>query len=307
MKKMTINIPDGFLDEEIRCGHRVTSEMKKVWAVELDLLYVFQQFCSEHNLKWYMAYGSLIGAVRHKGFIPWDNDIDVMMPREDFDKFLEIAPSFFKHPYFLQTPTTENGNYYDRVIKLRNSYTTASSEFEFLQGINGGLFLDIFVLDTVPDNKLILKCGMTHLGFYAHFSRFLSPYKLHYSGLKKVKHFIWNSIRIMMGGVKGDYIFDKSHKCCRKLNNYKGKRCSFLVGGYKPKEIWDKEWWKEIKMMPFEFLSVPIPVDYDKILRRQYGDYLSFPKINERVNHEYLDIAPDIPYNIYFQHKSALQ
>ena len=81
-----LSLPEGFLEEEVRCDYTVSKEMKKVWAVELDLLAEFQRVCKLHDIKYSVCGGTLLGAIRHKGFIPWDDDIDVMMMREEYEK-----------------------------------------------------------------------------------------------------------------------------------------------------------------------------------------------------------------------------
>ena len=98
-------IDENYLKEEIKCGFRITTERKKLFAVMLDLLYTFDNVCKKHDLKYFFVYGSLIGAVRHNGFIPWDDDLDVAMPREDYEKFIKLSDEF-NEPYFLQIPQT---------------------------------------------------------------------------------------------------------------------------------------------------------------------------------------------------------
>ena len=92
------------LEEEIICNFRVSSKRKKVWKVELDLLNNFIEICNKYKLTYFAIGGTLLGAIRHKGFIPWDDDIDIGMPREDYNKLLEIAKKEFKNPIFFQTP-----------------------------------------------------------------------------------------------------------------------------------------------------------------------------------------------------------
>lgn len=297
---LQLNIPEDFLNAETRYGTYVSSEMKKIWAVELDLLYVFQRFCRDNDLKWFLTSGSLIGAIRHKGIIPWDNDIDIMMPRKDFDKLCEIAPDYFQKPYFFQTPVTEKGNFYRSYAKLCNSETTGCSEREWLQGINGGIFIDIFVLDSIPENKLILKYYLHKINHITHLARFLSPYKNNYSG---IKHKFWLFFWRIKGSIKGDYIFQKVQSYCQTLNKLNGNLVAFVTSGYNEKKVWDKEWWENSRLVPFEFLNVPIPEGYDKILKKQYGDYMTPPNTEERATHDYLCFSSEIPYYKYFTKK----
>ena len=158
MVNLKITLPEGFLNEEVRSGYRVSHETKKVWAVELDLLAEFQRVCQKHNIKYIASGGTMLGAVRHKGFIPWDDDIDLMLMREEYDKLCEIAPSEFKHPYFFQTSKTDLG-YFKGFARLRNSETTAIFAYERDSKfrINQGIFIDIFPMDNVVDDKELLE------------------------------------------------------------------------------------------------------------------------------------------------------
>ena len=92
------------LESETICGYEVSAQMKRIWAMELDMVEKFVAVCREHGFEYMIMGGTLLGAVRHKGFIPWDNDIDILMPRKDFNKLLEIGPDAFRNPLFFQTP-----------------------------------------------------------------------------------------------------------------------------------------------------------------------------------------------------------
>ena len=114
-------LPESFFREEVRCDYLVTEEYKKIWAVEIDLLLKLDSICRKHGLRYFLMYGSLLGAVRHGGFVPWDDDLDVIMPRDDYEKLQSLA-SEFEHPYFLQNPYTDSESFFSNT-RLRNSNT----------------------------------------------------------------------------------------------------------------------------------------------------------------------------------------
>ena len=97
------SIEPTFLQEEVRNNYVISSNMKKVWAVELDLLKKFIELCEKYQLTYWVGFGTLLGAVRHHGFIPWDDDMDVWMPRADYERLLQLTPDVIGEPYFLQT------------------------------------------------------------------------------------------------------------------------------------------------------------------------------------------------------------
>ena len=119
---MKLEIADSFYQEEERCGYLVSAHMKKVWAVELDLLYQLDQVCNKYGITYYASGGTILSAERHKGFIPWDDDIDVMMLRDQYDLLCAHADEF-EDPYFFQTGDTDEG-YFRGHAQLRNSNTT---------------------------------------------------------------------------------------------------------------------------------------------------------------------------------------
>lgn len=146
--------PESFYKEEAK-SIIVSSEKKRLWAVLLDLLLEFDRICKKHGIKYMIDGGTLLGAVRHGGFIPWDDDIDVIMLREEFEKLNKIAPTEFSAPHFWQTNETDpdHGRGYAR---LRNSSTTFIPSYDVIGGKrvfhhNQGVPLDVFVCDNVPD------------------------------------------------------------------------------------------------------------------------------------------------------------
>ena len=299
-----IELPEHFLEEEVRSDYVVTTKQKKIWAVELDLLSEFKRVCDKYDLKWFVGYGTLLGVVRHKGFIPWDNDIDVAITRKSFDKLCEVAASEFKEPYFLQTPVTEKGRYFRTFCKFCNSRTTGASEMEWLQGINCGLFLDIFILDEIPDDDRLLLKMFDKISYYSHFARFFSPYLRNDRFIGKVKNLVWTMIwKWKYHSCGGDVLFEKLSAYLAQYSGKNYKRWMALEGTPESSLHLEKSMWNETLMADLEFLKVPIPNGFDWILTDHYGNYMELPPIEARINHEYLELDPEVPYMDYFTMK----
>ena len=145
---------EDFFKEEERCDYLVSSKMKRIWAVELDMYLSFAEICEKYGLKYFVLGGTMLGAVRHNGFIPWDDDLDVGMLREDYEKFLRLATKEIKHPLFLQTPYNDPESFLSWA-KIRNSTTTAVSRVTSHRRFNQGLFLDILPLDFCDPNTAL--------------------------------------------------------------------------------------------------------------------------------------------------------
>lgn len=153
IKLQSITLPDGFLREETRDGYTISAEMKEIWAVELDLLQCFINVCEKNDLRYFLDGGTLLGAARHCGFVPWDNDIDVCMPVEDYVRLREIAGTEFKAPYLFQSEYDfARAGTVRLYSNLRNTETTAIARKEFDKrfSCNQGIFIDVFPMSGMP-------------------------------------------------------------------------------------------------------------------------------------------------------------
>lgn len=145
-------LPREFFESEVRNDFYVSTKRKKVWAVELDILLQFDKVCKKHGLRYFLDGGTLLGAVRHKGFIPWDDDLDVIVSRDDYEKLMGLSGEF-SEPYFMQTPYTSPGSFYS-FIKLRNSNTSAIDKPFVFQGFNMGMVIDVFCVGHSQSGRL---------------------------------------------------------------------------------------------------------------------------------------------------------
>lgn len=301
-----LTFPDAFFDEEMLCGYKVETRMKKIWAVEIDLLNELIKICDEYHLTYYLFAGTMLGAVRHQGMIPWDNDIDIILPRKDYDKLLEIGPHVFKEPYYFQTPKTEDGKYFYFFAKLCNNQTTARSDIEYKAGQNCGIFVDIFPLDKLPDGKCSRKLYLKQLNTISKMARFsgasilFQPKKGKISILKmKINKLFFR----LIGSPKPGEIFDKYNRVAGKYKNKDTKECGFIIWGYKSIWKWKCEDWEPRTQVQFGPIMATIPEKYDTILSTQFGNYMQFPPEDQRQCHEYYDFDAETPYKEYFERK----
>lgn len=168
MKLKTV-FADKFYQEESR-EIKISSDKKNLWAVLLDLLLEFDRVCKGNGIKYMIDGGTLLGAARHGGFIPWDDDIDVIMLREEYEKLDKIASDKFKAPYFWQTYKTDK-DHGRGFARLRNSSTTYIPMFEMIGSRpafshNQGVFIDIFICDNVPQDKSVQEDFLRRLDHF---------------------------------------------------------------------------------------------------------------------------------------------
>ena len=301
--KTTVQFDEEFLKEEVRCEYLVTRRAKRIWAVELDMLEKLLEVCKKHDIKVTVYAGTLLGTIRHKGFIPWDDDLDVCMTRKNYEKFLNIAKTEFSYPYFLQTALTDK-QYFFGYARLRNSLTTGHI-FEYPSpNYNHGIYIDIYVLDEFVENKYKLKIQLKQMDIIVslinlwHIDRHRTFFK-HLIG-KILNHTLFKFVsykRLL------NWYDDKVSKY-----NYINKRLSLMTH---PMDVIQKAWcyasdFDEIIYLPYENIKVPVPKNYDSILTHMYGDYMKYPPVEKRgVWHDdsfYLD--PDIAYTEYMEQKN---
>lgn len=293
-----IKIPSGFLQEEIRDGYFVTEKSKKVWAVQLDLLNELTKVCKAHNITFQVSFGTLIGAVRHKGFIPWDDDFDVWMTRENIDKLIKLD-SEFRHPYFLQTPINDR-RYVTPLTRLRNSLTTSAIRGMDTIDYNNGIYIDIYAMDGVSTSRI--KCAIQYIlkRIVVKMWALRGPVPPACNSIKSVLE------RFLIRPISFVFTYEVWYKLYVKVLSMWTKgtdKLSHMVTC----NIYGKHNWvlkkdmDETILLPFEWIKVPVPRNYDEILRRDYGDYMAFPPESERGQWHAgtLRIEPEVPYKEY--------
>lgn len=285
---------EDFFKEEVRCDYRISETTKMMWAMQIDLYLIFSEICEKYGLKYFLMYGGLLGAIRHNGFIPWDDDIDVAMPRKDYNTFMEVAPKELKEPYALQCPYTYP-NCYITNITLRNSMGTFTSKKLKHLDYNKGIPMDVFPLDYCNPDTL----AQDQEKIFKHILRCSSWMNLQIPGLSQEE----------IDKYKKNKTEDPLHdwEMVQKIaSNPSYEGSDYLVqtvvmvnrwyGSASP--ILRTEWFEKSEMHQFESIKVSIPSEWDKVLSKLYGNnYMQFPPINERgsINNNII-VDPYTPY-----------
>ena len=281
-----------FFKPEVRCDFLVPEERKKIWAIGLDLLRQFDLLCRSAGLRYFLAEGSLLGAVRHGGFIPWDDDIDIGMFRSDYEKLKTLKESVLD-PYFLQVPGTEAGLALS-FMKFRNSRTTALSKPFAFESFNQGLAIDIFPFDDVVLDKgkeVFSEINLLNID-NSTCMRMSNPY-LGDGDCRRVDACTRKDIG------KNLHEIDALARC------FEGQECDGVgmltntIYSYE-RHTFKKEDFASFKQVEFEGLDVPIPCGFDRVLRTVYGEYMTLPEPSQRGGwHDSVVFDADIPYQEY--------
>ena len=283
---------------ETRNGYQISAEMKKVWNIQLDMFQKLIDVCQQHNLRLWCDGGTLLGAVRHHGYIPWDDDIDLSMPRPDYDRLQAIAPEVFKAPYFFQTARTDE-HYCRCHAQLRRSDTAAIRPSDSFRPFNQGIFIDLFIFEGVPDDVSLLTDGLKEV-------------RQRLKGLKSIDYSILASGRLglLFRKYKWKWLVRKHgfYNLFKPiediLRRYTWDDCNQVAQlGFEgtnlilPKSIFEETLWVD-----FEQLKVPIPAGYDQFLRTQYGDDYMTPiqaptrhgQLIIDTEHSYRELMPQV-------------
>lgn len=257
---------------------------KEFKQVLLDTLLRFDAFCKQHDIKYSMAYGTALGAIRHKGFIPWDDDIDVLMMRSEYEKFVKAWGYYIantKDRYEFWPEMDKNSHFMGSCAKFFDTNTLLFERFPKGRIIEYGIFVDIFVMDHIPVDRIeqerFFKKVRRQCKIVQHFQRHLQKWsevvdKFHLplptlssvaKELVKVKA-TYNTMKTPLISLTNDY---------RRNAPYNGT-------------IYRHEWFLDFIEVEFEGNRLPIVSSYDEMLKSSYGDYMQLPPEEDRVGHK---------------------
>jgi len=263
-------------------------DLEKLHKVQLDLARIFVSVCEKHNLSYFLIEGSLLGAVRHKGFIPWDDDIDFGMPRDDYECLLREIRHALGENYQLVTYHSERKalRYFSQLectdIKLRVSAQKDSSL--------RNAWIDIFPLDGMPDNPIIRRWHLFKILIlraaiqFSQFDEIVNVNRKNRPLHEKILIKIGQKTKL---GHRWDTrkLMKKLDALLKKYNYYTCNYCINSMSAYKSKAVFPREYFGKGILYEFEGMLLKGPEQYDLILKQIYGDYMTPPPENERNVH----------------------
>ena len=281
-----------FYKEEVRSGYRITEKTKRVWAVQLAMLDEVERICRKYGLTYFADSGTLIGCIRDEGYIPWDDDIDLVMLREDYDRFLAAARAELPEYLLLQTYRTEK-NYLRGHAQIRDTRTTGCNAEDRRAGYNCGIFIDIFPLDNMPDSRAAARlwAWAVRTVWMVLYTWYRFDYYENATRAGWLLNRIGRILSIPQERACGFY-----ERLCALFAGKPGKYvCSTTFIQHLEKNTWKRSWFSQAVYKPFENRKIPVPVGYDKRLKKEYGDYRKPAKAPAL--HGGLLLDPDRPYD----------
>lgn len=280
-----IEFPEDYFEAEIRDGFYIEPMMKCAWAAQQEIILEVDKICKKYNIKYFADYGTLLGTIRHRGFIPWDDDVDLGMLREDYDRFMEVIYHELQGSYGIIDPR-KTPNYNLPFARLVNEKFVSYKE-EHLRKFHGFPYVagvDIFPIDVLPENDAE---GNILLALYdvcmKSCDKMLTDPQIVLAYLADLED---------VCGIKIDREGDVQRQLCcladdisKRYVNTDGKRVIHIAdfGVTTPMQ---KEWFSEVEYFPFEMIQIPVPKNHHNILCSLYGESYMVPR-NTNAGHDY--------------------
>ncbi len=269
---------------------------KGVQRCTMDVLSQVDRICKKYNLTYFGVGGTCLGAVRHQGFIPWDDDMDVGMPRADYEKFLEIAKRELPQGYHLQHFSTEPGSPF-YFTKIRKDGTRFVEYYLKDCRIHSGIFVDIFPFDPIPDKAWQRKIHfrMCRISFQLYLAKTLDTvYSARFEQLgedrKGNKERVRKILHTLLKPVPKAWLYRFMDGC---LQWFRGRDTREIGYGVSRWLITSKEDLYPIRWLPFENMQIPVPGNYETYLLHKFGDYWELPPESERYGHLPYEVTLD--------------
>ena len=263
--------------------------LRSLQLAELDVLKYTIQKLDENHIRWYLGYGTLLGAIRHKGFIPWDDDVDIFIPRPDYDRLMQIGPHVFEKPYEFYNPVlmpTRQLSFY--VARVGNAEMQCFITYKGKQA-DRGVWVDLIVVDGISSNRLARAWTVARLRILRHLVRVA---RSSYEGINvNSQHSVIEKMGIWVNNVTGLGKHLSIHKILRRFDKVlkstsydKAKLVYTYAYDYAgSRTTYHKNWFGGGRTASFEGIDMNIPAESEAVLRQTYGDYMRLPPESERI------------------------
>lgn len=275
---MIDNFADHFFENEIREGFFVAKEMKCAWAAQMEVLVNIDKFCRKNEIKYFADCGTLLGAVRHKGFIPWDDDIDICMERKDYLKFVAMASQGL--PYPMKLLSVYNSDWEEAFIRVVNNTKVDFSQehLKIWHGCPWVVGIDIFPLDVLPDIKEEREVLLVLTDSLRILKGNLCDSSVEIWEEKQVEY-LFRQIEELYG-----VQIDGHESLAKQLSRIRDKLAMSYYGESgstvasllynSGNRVFEREWFAKVQYFPFENIEIPVPENYHAVLQVIYGDYM---------------------------------
>lgn len=257
--------------------------LKQIQEVEYEILVEFDRICKKHNIPYQLFAGTLLGAVRHHDFIPWDDDIDVCMLRKDYERFIEICPKELNDSFFLQTNSTDPKSVV-QFAKIRKNGTVFENDADFLSGSNTGIWIDIFPLDKTKRGTFSEK--IQYFEVTVLYAMITSTVKSRIKICRKKWKKVFRTVFYYITKLIPKKALEK--RLYNVMTRYENKDVKY-IGNYANGTGWSYnahvrmiEGFYDMIEMDFHGSLFPVPRNYDQVLSNSYGDYMKFPPKEKR-------------------------
>ena len=265
--------------------------MAQTQAISLEILHTVAEICEEQGLRYALIYGTLIGAVRHKDYIPWDDDVDIMMPRPDYDKLMAyLAENIGNYPNLKVFNRDTCKDYPYMITRISDDRYVIDVENEKPYGM--GVFIDIYPYDGLGKTKEeSVKYGLKG----DRLSSMCYQASREHFAIENTKSTLRKLIKYPVYLVAKLFGKDYFQKKLEKLARVKPYEESEYIGcviwlSWGEKDIFPRAWFDETIMMPFGKYEFRVPKEYDKVLRHEYGDYMQLPPEEDRIGHHFYKV-----------------
>lgn len=260
--------------------------LMEIRELQRSMLQLIHQCCEENGLRYYLVGGTLLGAIRHRGFIPWDDDIDIALPRCDFEIFTAIFDQWCTADRNVKLITWQtNKNYYIPIAKVISERTVLIEHISKPYPI--GVYVDVFCLDNASDS---FDDAVALLGKTGILRRAICEKNVDLARCRRGIKFVGHALaKMLLTGVSRHWLIERLDE---KVQKYRSEEmteyiCNYLTPTYRKKEIFKREWFQSRLLATFEDKQYYIPSGYDEILRQVYGDYMVLPPVEKQKGHSY--------------------